>query len=519
MSSHNDTFDAGVLAELILQPISNAQSPAHNIHSWSQESPNVIKSSTDSALELPTYSAPSPASPNVFKTLSNSSIALHTYSAPSPLSAHELELFEAIQQTIDLNESNAGPAPTSIELMLFSKLSNKLVKFLTPKKAEEPSGNPFLSILPLATPISAPSVNINNPSISILPLATPFSTPSVNLNMAIPITTNHTDIFSKPGGHLSLDLKELNMRMGIVDKLASKIRSVIPSCLTCSVDQFSTWSKDGSEALSFLLTITNTLSQSGVFKEMWIPAVLNALLNSKILLHFQEYHKLPMASSNAFSFRRESTPEDIAMWTFQAFTAELFRLFRDPRFLQSISLYMASWTPKTFLDIKTALDFFKQIMSQLTLHQHFSGTVADLNANCNLYKHYFWKCVDPLIFTDFTIHCVMATTHLPVDAIEKATFREVDLAFRNYFEYSKSWEKLKSPIDLPPINISKPKNVNSISASNSAPPNSAYYSHGATCTHCMKPGHSVAQCFTLHHEYQKCGKCLKMGHPTRKCPS
>ena len=162
-------------------------------------------------------------------------------------------------------------------------------------------------------------------------------------------------------------------------------------------------------------------------------------------------------------------------------------------------------------------------MSQLTLHQFYSGASANLIVNCDLYKHYLWNCVDPLILPDFTLHCVMVTKHLPLDAKDKSTFKEIDLAFKNYLEYNKSMEKLRAPIvEKEKVDSSKPRIVNSISSSgNSSKPNGSSRSstRNAICGHCEKPGHTESQCFTLHPELTFCKKCRKLGHYASECPS
>ena len=437
---------------------------------------------------------------------------------PSPLTFREVELLDVLQRVIDLNDSDDGPAPSNSELTLYSKLSHKLIRYLSPKKPDT------------ATTATTSSIMVYNQQPDDMNVTGTLKTPSNDSSPSrvvkedlIDLCTSVKQMIISPTSPV-FDLKDLNIRMTIIDRLSAKIRIVLAPFLTGSIEQFSSWSPKGNEVLSFLLMISNTLAHSGANKDFWIPAILGALTGSKLLLYFQEHHSLPMSESNVFSFTREICPEDISSWSFDLFMAELFRLFNDNRFIDSISRYMSTWTTTTFKDIKTALDIFKNIMSQLVMHQHHSKQTANLVANCETYKHYFWRCFDfSKANPDFAMICFNITTHMPLNAKDKAPFKLIDRAFREYFEYSSALIKHKTPIitdthdthdssHASPHYSSKPKQVNSILAHN---PN-------VTCTHCNLPGHLEIHCFKLHPELKRelmCGKCRVKGHSTRNCPS
>lgn len=483
------------------------------------------------------FSSPSEG---IFKTLN------HSFSSPAahrvaciPLSIDETSQFEAIENAIEAYESGSGSAPSVNMMRLHSRLAKKMVNSLTPaptlnfspsnhsiKKLTIPEeAIKLLNTIPIrantdslytSKEYTIPIIANPNLNLSIMQPtnASMVSSPSTNASIVSSPSTTTTFIPNAPtlsssASHSSM--YELNIRLQVVEKAASKLKISFTPFITISADSFSTWSPEGKDVLSFSILANNVLAQSGIFKELWITVLLSAMAGTKILTYFEDNHKLPTTQSEVFSFRRELSPEDIAQWSFKQFMDEFFRLFIDPRFMEAISQYMNIWSPSTFKDPKEAIEKFRHIMAQLALFQSFSGMTSSFENNCDFNKHFFWKCVSKETMVSFTQHCLLATGLLPLDAKAKAPFKTLEKAFRDHFEYAAALSKHTSMDNTISTTHPKTKQISIISA-----PSSVNF-----CSFCNKEGHSVERCFKADPTNLTnfiCFKCKQSGHVPHKCP-
>ena len=454
----------------------------------------------------------------------------------SPLSTEEANQFESLERAIDAHNSGLGPPIPRILLSLHSRLANRLIHSFTPtptSKFESPTDRLLkkLSKVPSsAIPLTPTLVrDINNsavsPSASIQPanssmVMQPFSnimsSPTnsfANSNVvSSPMNSSSSSATTVTQTNPHSTLQELNVRLTIIGKAAERLKIALTSFLPLTVDEFSSWSPEGKDALSFHMIVSNFLAQSGLFENLWITVLLNALTGTKILLFFEDNHKLTTSDSNAYTFKRQFNPDDIARWSFAEFMNELLRLFSDPRFMENISKYMNDWKPTTFKDSKHAIDRYRNIMAQLEMFQKHAGMPASFETNCEYNKHLFWKCIDMPTMVSFTQHCLKHTGHLPLDAKTKAPFKTLEKAFRDHQEYESALMKHSLLTSTP--TIIKHKQIASISTVKDSSPQ--------TCSHCNRRGHNESECLRAHPELVAsfiCRKCNKTGHTPYRCPS
>ena len=403
----------------------------------------------------------------------------------SPLTPSEEMILSILQPLVEAHNAKLGPAPSIEEFTLYASLTSKLVKCW---KSESPC-KPF--VLPSSF----------SPQTLTVPLAS---------------TQPHTM-------SVEISMVEMNTRLTLIDKVAANLKVALVNIISLSYSDFACWNSEGKEILSFFLIVSNTLAQAGVKNDLWIPSVLKALQGSKILTHFTEFHSLPLMSSSGIFHLKLITPEDINSWSFELFMAEFFRLFRDNRFMENISMHLNSWNTSSFKDANLAMVKYKDMMSQLTLYQSLSGHSCDYDGNCKLYIHYFWSTLSTNFLKDFAPFCKEHTGHLPLDAKSKASFLDLDRAISIHAEYSSAMARHAAVKPAHSIH----KQISSIASVPTPGPSTTpsvpfVRNPHLICTHCLKPGHLADKCFILNPSIVSqfiCKTCKQLGHLSTRCPN